>query len=198
MILGFRGRRAAARAAATRHAAPVNRPAPLPPRRPPALLRRPPALLRRPAGPAEPRSLAVAYLLWVPSAVGLFGLHRFYCRQPASGTLWLFTLGLCGAGQLVDLFLLPRMVEEANRALALEQAIARAAADAPPSLERQLLQLARDSGERGFTINDALLRVDPRAGADSREVSAEIQRLLHEHLLDVGNDERGRVVYREP
>jgi hypothetical protein len=29
-------------------------------------------------------------------------------------------------------------------------------------------------------------------------VSAEIQRLLHEHLLDVGNDERGRVVYREP
>jgi hypothetical protein len=29
-------------------------------------------------------------------------------------------------------------------------------------------------------------------------VRGEIERLLGEHLLDVGNDERGRVVYREP
>jgi len=29
-------------------------------------------------------------------------------------------------------------------------------------------------------------------------VRSEIDRLLLEHLLDVGNDERGRVVYREP
>jgi hypothetical protein len=33
---------------------------------------------------------------------------------------------------------------------------------------------------------------------DSREVRQEIERLLHANLLDVGNDERGRVVYREP
>jgi hypothetical protein len=29
-------------------------------------------------------------------------------------------------------------------------------------------------------------------------VRQEIERLLHANLLDVGNDERGRVVYREP
>jgi hypothetical protein len=29
-------------------------------------------------------------------------------------------------------------------------------------------------------------------------VRSEIERLLTEHLLDVGNDDRGRVVYREP
>jgi hypothetical protein len=29
-------------------------------------------------------------------------------------------------------------------------------------------------------------------------VRAEIERLLQVELLDVGNDERGRVIYREP
>jgi hypothetical protein len=29
-------------------------------------------------------------------------------------------------------------------------------------------------------------------------LSREIERLLSAHLLDVGNDERGRVIYREP
>jgi hypothetical protein len=33
---------------------------------------------------------------------------------------------------------------------------------------------------------------------DSATVSAEIERLLLAQLLDVGNDPRGRVVYREP
>jgi hypothetical protein len=36
------------------------------------------------------------------------------------------------------------------------------------------------------------------AGVESRQVRDEIQRLLHAELLDVGNDERGRVIYKEP
>jgi hypothetical protein len=67
-----------------------------------------------------------------------------------------------------------------------------------PSLERQLLGLARRQGEAGFTLNDALLELQLPSDADSQVVSAEIQRLLHAHLLDVGNDARGRVIYREP
>jgi threonine dehydratase len=58
--------------------------------------------------------------------------------------------------------------------------------------------LARRCGALGFTLNDAVLALQGCAGVDSTVVRAEIQRLLHDGLLDVGNDERGRVVYREP
>ena len=109
----------------------------------------------------ERRSVAVAYLLWplaffgVPFGFpGLNGIHRFYCRKPISGSLWLFSFGL--------------------------------------------LALARRSGPEGFTLNDALLDLQLPIGLDSEGVRAELERLLHAHLLDVANDERGRVIYREP
>jgi hypothetical protein len=33
----------------------------------------------------------------------------------ASGVIWLMTFGLCGVGQLVDLVMMPRMIEDSNR-----------------------------------------------------------------------------------
>jgi len=98
-------------------------------------------------------------------------------------------------GQLVDLLLIPNLVQQANQPL-LQATPAAASGSPPPSLERQLLPLARRVEPRGFTLNDALLAISPEA--DSVRVSTEIERLLHAGLLDVGNDERGRVVYREP
>jgi hypothetical protein len=56
----------------------------------------------------------------------------------------------------------------------------------------------RPRGRDGFSLNDALIELELPAGAGSAQVRGEIDRLLGEHLLDVGNDERGRVVYREP
>lgn len=141
--------------------------------------------------------MAAAYLLWALGLVGLCGVHRFYCRKPASGTVWLISGGLCFLGQVVDLFLIPDLVQQANQPLLLEQALAAAATGTPP-LERQLLQLARRAGLKGFTLNDALIDLELPHEADSTDVTAEIERLLHAQLLDVGNDERGRVVYREP
>jgi hypothetical protein len=122
--------------------------------------------------------------------LGVCGLHRFYNRKPLSGALWLLTFGFCFVGQLVDLWLMPELVDQANAALLLR--------DGAPSVERQLVQLARRSGEAGFTLNDALLEMDLPLGVESREVREEIERLLHAQLLDVANDERGRVIYREP
>gem|GEM_PF-207795 len=145
----------------------------------------------------ERRSVALSYGFWCLSLVGVCGLQRFYNRKPLSGTLWLLTFGVCGLGQLADLLLIPEMVEQANQPLLLEQALAASGEQGMP-LERQLLQLARRAGRQGFTINDALLELQLPTGADSAVVSAEIERLLHLDLLDVGNDERGRVVYREP
>jgi len=145
----------------------------------------------------ERRSVGLTYLLWAMGLFGLNGLHRFYCRKPVSGGIWLMSLGLVGIGQMVDLFFIPGMVEEANRPL-LQLGLGTPNGAAIPSLERQLLRLARTSGRDGFSLNDALIELELPAGAGSAVVRSEIERLLTEHLLDVGNDDRGRVVYREP
>lgn len=142
----------------------------------------------------ERRSVALSYGLWCLSLIGIFGVHRIYNRKPLSGLLWLFTFGLCGFGQLVDLLLIPGLVEAANRPLRQGPTLASSALP----IDRQLLRLARSSGERGFTINDALLDLDLPPQVDSMRLHQEIEKLLGAHLLDVGNDERGRVVYREP
>jgi TM2 domain-containing membrane protein YozV len=60
------------------------------------------------------RKTGVAYLLWIISAFGIHGLHRFYCGKWISGLIWFFTAGLLYIGWFIDLFLIPSMVEEAN------------------------------------------------------------------------------------
>jgi len=146
----------------------------------------------------ERRSVALTYGLWCLSLVGVCGVHRLYNRKPLSGILWLLTFGFFGIGQLIDLFLIPRMVEEANQALLLQPMQVHPDRPVLPSLEKQLLQLARQKTPGGFTLNDALLEVDLLPGQTSGSITKEIQRLLEADLLHVGNDERGRVVYREP
>jgi hypothetical protein len=59
-------------------------------------------------------SLGIAYLLWALGGFGTLGLHRFYLRKPGTGIVWLLTGGVFGIGALVDLFRLPRLVDEAN------------------------------------------------------------------------------------
>jgi TM2 domain-containing membrane protein YozV len=137
----------------------------------------------------ERRSVAFSYGLWCLSLVGVCGVHRLYNRKPLSGILWLCTFGLFGIGQLIDLFLLPGMVEQPQGVHELPVL---------PSLEKQLLQLARQRTPGGFTLNDALLEVDLLPGQSSASITKEIQRLLEADLLHVGNDERGRVIYLEP
>lgn len=58
------------------------------------------------------RTNLVAYLLWFP--LGVLGLHRFYCGRVISGVIWFFTGGVLGVGWLVDAFLIPDMVRQAN------------------------------------------------------------------------------------
>lgn len=55
-----------------------------------------------------------AYILWFLGALGICGGQRFYSGKIASGLLYLFTFGLFGFGQLLDLLLIPGMVEKRN------------------------------------------------------------------------------------
>lgn len=63
----------------------------------------------------------IAYLLWGLGFVGFCGLHRMYLGQYTLGTAMLFTFGLCGIGQLVDVGVIPQAVREANGKNAVPQ-----------------------------------------------------------------------------
>ena len=58
-----------------------------------------------------------AYILWLACLLQLNGLHRLYNGKVGTGLLWFCTFGLFGVGQLVDLFLIPNMVEDYNAKL---------------------------------------------------------------------------------
>ena len=60
------------------------------------------------------KSGSVAFVFWLFCLIGFCGLHRFYVGRYWTGALWLLTLGLLGIGQIIDIFLLPGMVREAN------------------------------------------------------------------------------------
>ena len=67
--------------------------------------------------PPEKKEVALGYLLWCLSFVGVCGVQRMYLGQVGYGIALLFTLGFCGIGQLLDLLLLPEAVNAANRSL---------------------------------------------------------------------------------
>ncbi len=138
--------------------------------------------------PREPCSVGMAYLLWIPSMFGVAGLHRFYTGRWGTGLLWLFTLGLCGVGSVVDLLLIPGQVRSFNR-------LARISGQPPPmALGQSILALARRRGTRGFTVNDAVLEL----GCSPEEIRPELEHLMQEDCLHVTNDVEGRIIYREP
>ncbi|MGK7875992.1 MAG: NINE protein [Xenococcaceae cyanobacterium] len=59
-------------------------------------------------------NIGISYLLWCGWFFGFAGLHRLYNKKFITGFLWLFTWGIFGLGQIVDLLLIPSMVEEHN------------------------------------------------------------------------------------
>ncbi|XP_072021078.1 uncharacterized protein [Amphiura filiformis] len=54
-----------------------------------------------------------AYIFGIPC--GIFGMHHFYLGRYKYGFLYLFTLGLCFIGVIVDVVRMPTLVERANQ-----------------------------------------------------------------------------------
>jgi TM2 domain-containing membrane protein YozV len=63
----------------------------------------------------------VAYLLWLVGGFGVLGIHRFYLGRWVSGLIWLLTGGLFLIGAIIDLFLIPEMVQVENLSRQLMQ-----------------------------------------------------------------------------
>lgn len=61
------------------------------------------------------RSKGVAYALWLLIIFGIGGGQRFYAGKHISALIYLFTGGFLGFGQLLDLILIPQMIDDFNR-----------------------------------------------------------------------------------
>ena len=148
-----------------------------------------------------------AYLLWCGWVIGLAGLHRIYLGRYGTGFLYLFTWGLFGIGQVIDLFQIPRMVEDENNRLLVAdlggaQALAAAARPAgflprraPRNTEEFQVSLAQAAGQRGgkLTVAEAVALT----GRSFKDVEKELNRMVVDGYIDVDNDEEtGALVYR--
>ena len=166
-----------------------------------------------------PNNKGVAFALWLACLMGLCGIHRLYLGRIGTGLLWLFTGGLLGIGQFVDLFLLPGMVREENmksaafRALqekrmlgamqqrqmavpALQGQLAlplgqQSEPDTPEKFRMKLVKAAAKYGGK-LTVTQGVLET----GKSFEEVEKELDSMSQSGYVGIDNDEQtGAVVY---
>ncbi|MBD2463820.1 TM2 domain-containing protein [Oscillatoria sp. FACHB-1407] len=169
-------------------------------------------------------NVGTSYLLWLLWLFGGAGFHRFYNRKFFTGFLWLFTWGLFGVGQIIDLALIPHMVEENNlkarvrlglspTGLPLNQATievvvrdrsltpmtevateAQVVLPAKPTQEELMLKLLKAAQARGGRISVTQGVLDTESGF--AEVEATLQAMVKTGYVTVCNDPAtGIVVY---
>jgi TM2 domain-containing membrane protein YozV len=165
-----------------------------------------------------PHSKGMAFVLWLGCIFGFAGIHRFYLGRPWTGVLWLFTFGLFGIGQLVDLFRLPGLVDEENakarqlhgapRALALPSGnggILKPSVELPPgkrpvrsspaesSLDLEVV-LTREAMKRRGTLS--VTQAVAATGRPFREVEQTLDAMLRAGYVGIDNDpDSGAVIY---
>ena len=153
------------------------------------------------------KSSGWSYLL---AALGLVtpvaGIHRFYLGRPVTGVLYLLTWGFFGVGTIVDLFLLPRMVEAENsRLLPPGHPVHTAAlgAGSPPlalpppqatqdkaTPELQILHLA---GEHDGVVTVAMVAM--KTGMSLRQARKELERLRKQEFCTIDVSTAGAKLY---
>ena len=147
----------------------------------------------------------IAYLLWCGCLVGLAGLHRIYNGKYGTGFLWLFTWGLFGIGQIIDLFTIPGMVEDANNRILVASmgpaALAGGAAGVPvkrlprttEEFQVALVHAAEQHGGR-LTVAEAVAAT----GRGFKEVDKQLNEMAIAGYVEADSDESGQVFYRFP
>lgn len=146
----------------------------------------------------------VSYLFWLGWVFGLAGLHRFYNKKFGTGFLWLFTFGLFGFGQVIDLVLIPGMVEEHNLKLRaklgyspngvpLQPAITQTI-EKPPTRDQLMVRLVQAASKRSGKLSVTQAVMD--TGVEFTEVEAVLKQMVKSGYVRIDNDPlTGVVVY---
>jgi hypothetical protein len=151
------------------------------------------------------KSSGWSYLL---AAMGLVtpvaGIHRFYLGRPVSGVLYLLTWGFFGVGTVVDLFLIPRMVEDENVRRLPPGRLVHVLGTSPPQLalpppaaakdkltpEQQILHLA---GEHDGAVTVAMVAM--KTGMSLRQATKELERLRKQEFCTLDVSTAGAKLY---
>lgn len=133
----------------------------------------------------------IAYILWACGCFGLCGIHRLYLGKIGSGLLYLFTLGLFGFGQLIDLFLIPGMVREKNlylwhRAAANGRLQNAATSLVEPQKSDPMLKLLRAAAVHNNTLSLGQAIIATELSVE--EVEKLLEKALKQGLAHVDND----------
>jgi TM2 domain len=149
-----------------------------------------------------------AYILWLAGFAGLGGLHRMYNGKMVSGVLWLCTGGMFGIGQVIDLFLIPGMVENHNLRKShrlgvpyeperptLEKVVQLTQPATPPqSLNHRLLRCAQQHQGR-LSLAQAVLETN----AEFEQVESALKTLVKKGYAELENHPHsGVIVYFFP
>ncbi|MBW4663905.1 MAG: TM2 domain-containing protein [Chroococcus sp. CMT-3BRIN-NPC107] len=159
-----------------------------------------------PPTPPETK-VSSAYFLWLACLLQLHGLHRLYNGKVFTGLLWLCTFGLLGVGQVIDLVLIPNMVEEHNTKLRarlgvsevgipLYQTVVASSVISPKQTRSQLMvKLLKAAENRGGSLSVTQAVMD--TGASFAEVETTLREMLKTGYIAIDNHpDTGVVIYR--
>lgn len=136
-------------------------------------------------------NLSLAYILWGLGFFGLCGLHRFYLGKPVSGIIWFLTFGGFFIGQIIDLFLIPRMVQERNNYLSGSINLSKSILEGDTHPMQKLLKAAKDNGNI-LSLGQAILMTN----LPPNEVQELLTDALRQGLAEIDNEsESGAIRY---
>jgi TM2 domain-containing membrane protein YozV len=146
-----------------------------------------------------------AYLLWCLCFFGIFGGQRFYTGNIGSGLIYLFTMGFFGIGQLIDLAIIPSMVDKRNiylRGLLMTQQVSlnmgnilevkQPSTTSKISPMQKLLKAAKEYGGQ-LSVAQAAIHTE----LETEPLKALLQEAIKAGYADIDNDPiTGAIRYR--